>query len=264
MIQAIFPNGINTITVQGLTQWDYGQTLSISGITLADGTQVHFGNKNRETAYVYAVANNTVDIPDTLLQESQTIYAWIYVASATEGETIKTIILPVIARKRPDDYYSYNSSHLVLPTLRKIKHIELGTGETADMLSITKDENGNAFELSEIFFTAHFVFDAVAGSNCSIRIRTDGGQRYMVIKSNISLSTGLITCSGAANAHNGILSTTAVYSTVDNPQGSDTMYGMNAKVASINYGLKNLDAFLIAGGTMKTLKEGSFVELWGL
>lgn len=147
--------------------------------------------------------------------------------------------------------------------LRLINKIELGTGDTAEMLSITKDKYGNDFELNEIFFTAHFVFDAVASSNCAIRIRTDGGQRYMVIKSSVPLSTGLITCSGAANAHNGILSTTAVYSTVDSPQQSDTMFGMIAKANNINYGLKNIEAFLLLNSSMVQLKEGSFIEVWG-
>lgn len=147
--------------------------------------------------------------------------------------------------------------------LRLINKIELGTGDTAEMLSITKDKDGNDFELNEIFFTVHCVFDAVASGNCAIRIRTDGGQRYMVIKSGVSLSNGLITCSGAVNAHNGILSTTAVYSTVDNPQQSDTMYGMIAKANNINYDLKNIEAFIIFGSGMVQLKEGSFIEMWG-
>lgn len=146
--------------------------------------------------------------------------------------------------------------------VRKIRHIELGTGETAVALSISTDEDGNPFELSEAFFTAHFVFDPVSGTNAAIRIRADAGQRYLVIKTGVSLSTGIITCSGTINAHGGILSTTATYSTTDSPQAADTMYGMIAKANGITHNLKNIEAFLLVSGQLE-LKEGSFLELWG-
>lgn len=146
--------------------------------------------------------------------------------------------------------------------LRKIRHIELGTGETANLLKISTYEDGNPFELNEAFFTAHFVFDAVSGTNAAIRIRTDAGQRYLVIKAGVPLSTGIITCSGTIIAHGGILTTSAVYSTTDNPQSADTMYGMISKAKSITHNLKDIEAFLLVQSQLK-LKEGSFLELWG-
>ena len=146
--------------------------------------------------------------------------------------------------------------------IRKIRHIELGTGETANMLKISTDEDGNPFELSEAFFTAHLVFD-VSETTSNLRIRADGGVRYIVLKTGLSLSNGIITCSGTINAHGGILTTSAVYSTTDNPQTADTMYGMVAKTNSINYNLKDIEAFLY-GSAFTELKEGSFLELWGV
>lgn len=193
-----------------------------------------------------------------------------------DGETKKA---PKGALQIPDDVGITDAGNLILTAgggqigagvllpkteagLRKIRHIELGTGETATALKISTDEDGNPFELNEAFFTAHFVFDAVAGTNAAIRIRTDEGQRYLVIKSGVPLSTGIITCSGTINAHGGILSTTATYSTTDNPQTADTMYGMIAKANGITHNLKNIEAFLLVSGQLE-LKEGSFLELWG-
>lgn len=146
--------------------------------------------------------------------------------------------------------------------LRKIRHIELGAGETANMLKISTDEDGNPFELSEAFFTVHFVFD-VSNTTSHLRIRTDGGTRYIVFKTGVSLSNGIITCGGSINAHGGILTTSAVYSTTDNPQAMDTTCGMIAKANGIDYNLKNIEAFIYSSAGYTELKEGSFLELWG-
>lgn len=146
--------------------------------------------------------------------------------------------------------------------VRKIRRIELGTGETANSLKISTDEDGKPFELHEAFFTARFIFDA-SDTTSYLRIRSDGGSRYIVLKNGISLSNGIITCSGIINAHGGILSTSAVYSTTDHQMTADTiMYGKISKNANITHNLKDIE-MLLYSSTFKELKEGSFLELWG-
>lgn len=145
--------------------------------------------------------------------------------------------------------------------VRKIRHIELGAGQTANTLKISTDEDGNPFELTEAFFTAHLVFNA-SGTTSNLRIRADGGERYIVLKTGLSLANGIITCGGTINAHGGILTTTATYSTTDNPQSADYVYGMIAKTANITHNLKDIEV-LIYNSAFTELKEGSFLELWG-
>lgn len=117
MIQVTFPNGMDSVIVYGLTQWDYGQTLSISGITLADGTQVHFANSAVEKAIVKTITGGVVEVPDELLEQPFNITAWVYEIGSNEGETlegetIKTISLPVSKRTKPADFISVEQSKL--------------------------------------------------------------------------------------------------------------------------------------------------------
>ncbi len=143
-----FPSGISEIKIPALTQWDKNQRLVISGIDTAGSVfQVHFANVDSKQAIVRMAYQNgsvhEVDIPNKLLQERHTIYAYVYlteyviaseVDSTTEGDyytkssgvytkvtlpreykagvtyykqtgaTVKTIIIPVIPRKKPDGY----------------------------------------------------------------------------------------------------------------------------------------------------------------
>lgn len=241
----------------------------------------------------------TTEVPNILLQESLTITIYIYTTKDDgSAKTTYSIRVPVNPRPKPADYVYSDNAHFItyeelqaalaksievieLATsaakhaeqaaqaaeavtksgLRKIRHIELGTGETANTLKISADEDGNPFELNEAFFTAHLIFNA-SGTTSNLRIRADGGNRYIVLKTGLSLANGIITCSGTINAHSGILSTSAVYSTTDNPQSADTMYGMIAKANSITHNLKDIEV-LLYNSAFTELREGSFLELWG-
>lgn len=108
MLEAIFTDYVDHITVNGLTQWDVGQKLKITLATLKGAFQVHFANKQDDTAYVVeGTATNgvgTVDIPNIILQKPVGAKAWIYVSDGNSGETIKTIDLPITSRAKPSDY----------------------------------------------------------------------------------------------------------------------------------------------------------------
>lgn len=108
MLEAIFTDYVDHITVNGLTQWDVGQKLKITLATLKGAFQVHFANKQDDTAYVVeGTATNgvgTVDIPNIILQKPVGAKAWLYVYDGDAGETIKTIDLPITSRAKPSDY----------------------------------------------------------------------------------------------------------------------------------------------------------------
>ena len=108
MLKAIFPDGIDKITVYGLTQWDIGQQLQITLAPLPSTFQVHFASKRDDVAYVVegtgANGVGTVNIPNILLQNPSDANAWIYIGDTDEAETIKTICLPITPRAKPSDY----------------------------------------------------------------------------------------------------------------------------------------------------------------
>lgn len=105
MINAVFTD-TDTITVFGLWQYDREQTLKIEGLELAEGTQVHFANCKSQTATVKEVTGGMVEIPEELLMQPYNITAWLY----GDFETLKTIILPLQKRPKPDDYVSADES----------------------------------------------------------------------------------------------------------------------------------------------------------
>ena len=108
MHYAVFTEGVDEITVHGLTQWDKGQKLQINLSSLPAQFQVHFASKRAETAFVVdANASDgvgVISIPNAILRQPVNAVAWLYVSEGDAGETIKTINLPIQRRSKPDDY----------------------------------------------------------------------------------------------------------------------------------------------------------------
>lgn len=110
-IIATFTEGQTCVTVNGLHQWDFGQTLEIHDDTLPAMIEVHFGYPGaREAVVRVASAVNgkpSVAIPDVCLEQPAPVMAWIYevVKDAEQvkvvGRTIRTVVLPLVARVRP-------------------------------------------------------------------------------------------------------------------------------------------------------------------
>ena len=105
-VKVLFPSGASTATVSGLYQWDFGQSLEIECVELgSEIMEVHFACTGMTEAIVrpctFADGVGTVIIPDRCLEQTSTITAWIYSIDESQGHTVKTIILPIIARTRP-------------------------------------------------------------------------------------------------------------------------------------------------------------------
>lgn len=105
-IKVQFPTGASTITVSGLFQWDYGQTLEIECAEIgSEILEVHFACHNMTEAIVrtctFSNGVGTVTIPDECLEQTSAVTAWVYEVDSTQGHTIKTIVLPITARTRP-------------------------------------------------------------------------------------------------------------------------------------------------------------------
>lgn len=104
-IRAVFAAGLDAITVHGLHQWDYGRSLEISHPDLPAAMEVHFGTAGSKEAIVHVAAGvngvATVAIPNSLLEQTRPITAWVYLVADTLGKTLLTVTLPLLARPRP-------------------------------------------------------------------------------------------------------------------------------------------------------------------
>lgn len=104
-LNAIIPPGVTELTVNGLTQWDYGQKLRIYSNELPDLLEVHFACFGMEEAIVRACSctEGVVEaaIPDDCLEQTTPVTAWVYGVGTTSGETLVTITMPIVARTKP-------------------------------------------------------------------------------------------------------------------------------------------------------------------
>jgi hypothetical protein len=107
---AYFADNVNEIQVDGLTQWDKDRVLSIQFADMPELFEVHISYPSRATAKrllaktVNGVAN--VKIPNEFLQQRKTILAWVYTTDENGCQTVKTVVMPLGLRTKPDDYAS--------------------------------------------------------------------------------------------------------------------------------------------------------------
>ena len=107
MISVNFTNDIeNIVATEHLYQWDNGQKLSISGLSVT--ADIHFANKKSEKALVVTPTVTSgacvAPIPNTLLAVPYPIIAYVYVPSDDGARTLKTVTIAVEARKQPSDF----------------------------------------------------------------------------------------------------------------------------------------------------------------
>lgn len=104
IITANLANG-SPVTTAPLYQWDYGQVLRFSGVTLPYAFTVHFSNQPiKGTAQGAVASDGQVTIPANYLTSGANVYAWIFLHEGeTDGETEYAITIPVIRRAQPTD-----------------------------------------------------------------------------------------------------------------------------------------------------------------
>lgn len=144
MIRADFENNGHSISVPGLTQWDYGQVLEIYGLQYAISVEVHYAiRRQREDAIIDVpnVREGVIysQIPDKLLESGEELCAYVYIADKDSGETVRTIVLPVKRRPKPGDYDAPAEKNLLRQLMEQVKG-------KAD--SMTLDESGRYLQLT--------------------------------------------------------------------------------------------------------------------
>lgn len=97
-------SGFYKTQICGLYQYDYGQVLKFTDITLPSTYEVHFAQSGASTTVTVLGDSNGVQIPDQYLLADLDIKAYIYLhEEETDGETVYQVLIPVIARPEPSD-----------------------------------------------------------------------------------------------------------------------------------------------------------------
>lgn len=113
MITVVFKDGCDYASAAGLMQWDYGQVLRIQGLKLPTAVEIHFSLQQMGGQAITRVGVTKDGVTDVVIPESMLeadkarnyqIYAWIYLADESSGETVKSITLSVKARSKPEGF----------------------------------------------------------------------------------------------------------------------------------------------------------------
>ena len=84
-------------------QYDYGLILQITGITLPEEYDVHFGNDSSPSAKTVTGNASGVAVPDEYLRNGEDVHAWLYLHTGNnDGESVLHIQIPVIERAAID------------------------------------------------------------------------------------------------------------------------------------------------------------------
>ena len=180
-------------TVESLYQWDKNQKLTITGLSLASVPEIHFTNTAMDRAIVRPATMDgsgiiTADIPNSLLQKPYKITAYVCVNYGETFESLYSIDIPVIGRKKPGDYtleydtevYSFTSlEDLVNNAVQKmeslsaelesIAFIPIETG-TVDGWSYRKYSDGTV----DVWGKKTLIFDEYNVTNINDEIMTSG------------------------------------------------------------------------------------------
>lgn len=107
MIKANF-TAYDTYITDSLYQWDKNQVLTVEGLNITVAPEVHFSNAEMDRAIVrQAQIENgvlSVKIPNSVLQSSLTVLAYIGIYEGDTFKIIEVVEIPIIAKKKPEDY----------------------------------------------------------------------------------------------------------------------------------------------------------------
>ena len=130
MITAVFTDNSDYARATGLWQWDYGQRLRIEGLKLPTAIEIHFALTEQSGDAITRVGTTKdgvteVVIPDSLLEHQAAgatyeIYAWIYLADKTSGETIKRISMQVKRRAKPEGHDTPEDAELFREAIAQV------------------------------------------------------------------------------------------------------------------------------------------------
>ena len=154
MIKANF-NAYGKYIADSLYQWDLNRVLSVTGLNLTVVPEVHFSNNAMRGAIVrQATMENhvvSVKIPNSLLQYPLTIKAHIGIYEGDEFKVVEEVQIPVIAKKRPEDYQIEDSDEEIYSFKRLENEIaNLATKNQVANIVAVASETGDNIELIDV------------------------------------------------------------------------------------------------------------------
>lgn len=94
--------------IKELTQWDTNRKIIITGVEVESAPVIHFYNIKSDKALVvpstFSNSSITVSIPNILLQSHFPLIISIYSENDDEGKTVGTACIPIVPKKKPEDY----------------------------------------------------------------------------------------------------------------------------------------------------------------
>lgn len=153
MVYAKFtPNSTNT-TTSPVTQWDYGRKLRIEGLKLPTAVRIDFGVLGSQTTIGRIGLTNDgvtdVVIPDSFLEQSNNIVAYVYVSDTTEGKTIRTINIPVKERAKPEEYNTPESKELFVEAIEAVNDVAVRAENAESKAKSHADSAKESLEATE-------------------------------------------------------------------------------------------------------------------
>jgi len=139
-------------------QWDTNQKMTVTGVSTTPVPLFHFCNRiSREALVVTPTVNGnniTVDIPNILLQQTDSIIVYLYEVTGTDGSrTVHTIHIPVVPRQKPGDYeyidnIEYPSYALLSARLSAALSAlsEESTGDSTEVIDIRVGHDGTMYD----------------------------------------------------------------------------------------------------------------------
>ncbi|MGN1161639.1 MAG: hypothetical protein ACI4SX_05255 [Candidatus Fimenecus sp.] len=148
--------------------------------------------------------------------------------------------------------------------MRLINSIAVPDGETATMLKISKDVDGANFSLHNIMFSMKLILPAA--QTVTVRLRTNGGQRYLVYKTGVAAKSNLF-ITGEAKVFSSGTFTNACYTSADvdlSGMSQASTYSNLATNQISKTNISDIEIFIYdASSNFVPLQAGSSIELWG-
>ena len=150
MITAVFTDNSDYARATGLWQWNYGQKLRIEGLRLPTAVEIHFALTEFAGDAITRVGTTKdgvteVVIPDSLLENQAAgatydIYAWIYLADKTSGETIKRISMQVKRRPKPEAFEAPGDGEIFREAIEAVNDAAKRAEDAGDKAAAAADD----------------------------------------------------------------------------------------------------------------------------
>ena len=113
--------GEREIYTDAVWQWNVGQVLQVSGITLPAACEAHVSNNGKDNAETILFSGNQLRIYDSYFANGRPVYVWIYLTETvtdpltgetmTAGTTEYMIVIPIKRRSKPAEYTPSEDQH---------------------------------------------------------------------------------------------------------------------------------------------------------